>query len=456
MADERSLDQRESSQQGAPLSKAMLPQDRKRVSKPTYNHKRRVEASRVTYRIDVPEGVLNRSVTLSNTGTEIVVQPRVVVNEQRNWFSTADILAEILNPDMSDREKALSIWQFLVVNRYHDEPAHNDIEIHDPVRFLNVYGYGFCDDSATNFMVLAERAGLPARVWGLSGHVVPEVYFDGGWHMLDPDGEVYYLDDDGETLSSVQTLEKRPDIIRKYPSPFYTQAEKLVDIYTTTEDNGISEWYRGVSESRHTMAYVLRPGESLTRHGDNWGLYFASHFLSEPRRYGNGQFVFEPVWKDNIYVKGARSADGFRVERQDTSWVLVAKPVEGVLAYHFISPYPYLDGRVVMTGEGDFAVACSESDVTWVEAWRSEVKAEAVVRLGGQFRNGHGRPMYSIYVKVAMTGVLRSLRFELDIQVAPLSLPRLEPGENSVLYLDGSNLRQVEIEFGYDLESVGP
>ena len=46
------------------------------------------------------------------------------------------------------------------------------------LRFLNIYGFGYCDDSAVSFSVLAEKAGLKSRVWDLSGHVAPEVFYD--------------------------------------------------------------------------------------------------------------------------------------------------------------------------------------------------------------------------------------------------------------------------------------
>jgi hypothetical protein len=427
-----------------------------RPAKPSMVQTERVEASDVTYRVQMPEGAKNRSVRIANVGSDIVVHPRLIVNEKHNWFSTTDILNDILKPEMNDRDRALSIWRFLVDHRYHDEPAHSDIEMHDPVRFLNVYGYGFCDDSATNFMVLAERAGLQARVWGLSGHVVPEAFFDDAWHMLDPDGEIYYLDDDGETISSVATLEKRPDIIRKYPSPFYTQAEKLVAIYTTTEDNKVSDWYPSASEAKHKMAYVLRPGESLTRHFSNWGCYFASPYLAEPKRYANGEFVFEPVWEDDTYKKGAKVVHQLQVERVASNLALVSMEDEGVIIYHFVSPYPYLDGRVIMAGEGDVAIAISEMETEWADVWHSKVGKETLVPLRGHFRNGHGRPMYSFYLRLTLTGMLRQLRFEYDIQVAPLSLPTLEPGENGVRYLDGSGIRHMEIGFAYDLESTNP
>lgn len=411
-----------------------------------------------TLRVSLPRGVLNRSVTIANAGTDLVVHPRLVANGRRNWFSSADILAGLIIPGMSDREKAVAIWRFLVDSRYHDAPAHKDIEMHDPVRFLNVYGYGFCDDSAVNFMVLAEQAGLKARVWGLSGHVVPEAFFEGGWRMLDPDGQVYYLEDDGRSIAGVKTLEQRPDLIRKYPSPYYTNAEKLVAIYCSAEDNQLAESYRKKSEAVHTMAFTLRPGESLTRHHGNWGLYFSSYDqIREPRntpaeRYGNGTFVFEPILANDVFRRGADAVTNLRAERVGGDWVLTSDQGEGALVYRFAGPYPYLDGAVRIAGHGRIALAFSETGETWTEVWSSVPGAsvDTTVRLGGYFRIRTGRPTYAYQIKLTIAGEVRRLRFQSDIQVAPASLPALEPGDNTIRYSDNTaGERRVRIDFAY-------
>lgn len=414
-----------------------------------------VDEAGVDYQIDMVDGAKNKWVKIANVGDDVVVNPRVVVNDKRKWFTIDEMMAEIVTPEMTDREKALAIWQFLVANRYHDQPAHNDIELHDPVRYLNVYGYGFCDDSATNLMVLAERAGLKGRVWGLDGHVVPEVFFDGGWHVLDPDGEIYYLEDDGHTIAGVETLQKRPDLIRKYPSPYYTRTELVVGLYTTMENNRVSDWYKDNSETTHTMDFVLRPGESLLRGYDHWGHYFSSRYLREPKKYGNGRFVFEPVWKADVYQKGVTSVVGLQAKQMGPDWVLVSDDGAGELVYRFESPYPYLDGRLVVEGDGKMGVSFSEDGEEWVPVWRSKKEGEmgeVTVPLGVYFRNGYGRPMYAYAVKLRVDGTLHRLRFESDVQVAPMSLPILEMGENVVRYEDASDGRLVEVGFGYDLE----
>jgi hypothetical protein len=337
--------------------------------------------------------------------------------------------------------------------------------MHDPVRYLNVYGYGFCDDSAAVFAVLARQAGLKARVWSLNHHVVAEAYFDGDWHMLDPDGEIYYLDDDGETISSVETLEQRPDIIRKYPSPHCTDTDNLVRIYTTTDDNKVSTWYDRTSEAVHTMAYTLRPGESLMRSWDNWGKYFSSRFLDEPKRYGNGRFTFNPIFENGLFRKGDACVRNIRVDQggQKCRLAPALRDRSGVLIYRFESPYPFLDGAVslrgTLDGEAGLELAFSETGDEWRTVWSADGPGpvEAAVPTGGYFRNGYGRPMYAYNLRLSLSESegaavrLEELSVRSDVQVAPASLPALEAGKNRVRYLDETpGQRDVEITFAYD------
>lgn len=167
------------------------------------------------------------------------------------------MLASILTPAMKEEEKALAIWKFLVDWRYHFTPAEQGDELHDPVKFLNVYGYGFCDDCATNFAVLARKAGLRSRVWGLSGHVVAEAFYDGRWHMFDPDHQAVYRNQQG-IIAGVEELAKHPELITKTPhDPIGSPSQLIADLYTSTDNNRASERQPHIKDS--TLSPVLEP-----------------------------------------------------------------------------------------------------------------------------------------------------------------------------------------------------
>tara|TARA_R110002111_G_scaffold261984_1_gene336552 strand:+ start:8793 stop:10475 length:1683 start_codon:yes stop_codon:yes gene_type:complete len=171
--------------------------------------------------------------------------------------SQETMLASILKPGMQEEEKALAIWKFLIDWRYHFTPPEQGDELHDPVKFLNVYGYGFCDDCATNFAVLARKAGLKSRVWGLSGHVVAEAFYDGQWHMFDPDHEVIYRNERA-VIAGVEELSQHPELITKTPQdPIGSPSQSIADLYTSTNDNRVSERQPVINDT--VLAPVLEP-----------------------------------------------------------------------------------------------------------------------------------------------------------------------------------------------------
>jgi len=101
------------------------------------------------------------------------------------------------------------------------------------------------------------------------------------------------------------------------------------------------------------------------------GKYFSSLYLDEPGHYGNGMFVFEPLFADDLFRKGAESVENLRSEQIAERWMLVPSQVDrkGSLVYRFASPYPFLDGTVDVTGkirgEGRLELAFSETGADW-------------------------------------------------------------------------------------------
>jgi hypothetical protein len=412
--------------------------------------------------------ITNLEIAIHNRGNTPLVNPRLMVNGRGNWYSTPDILAEILTDGMSDFEKSEAIWRFIRDNRYHYEPPHGRAENHDPVKFLNVYGYGFCDDSSTNFAALARAAGLKARVWGLSGHVVPEVWYDGGWHMFDPDGLAYYRYPDKNTVASIADIVAHPEILSQPEKQAYG-IEMLTRVYTTTENNSLHDWYLESISTEHKMSVTLRPGESLIRSWGNRGLYYCGYRYDEPPEYGNGKIVFRPVL----------TGDGFRTGAAE---VRNLKSVEGgigpsgengtsVLTYRFRSPYPFLAGRVgikyAVEKPGDkISVVVAKGD-GWIEVGRLETadRGEAGVWFGldGCFVNGYGDPTYDATIKLVISRsgggsetILMGIEYDLDLQCAPLSLPALKPGANRVEFRsDSPEAEGVEVEHRFCVEAGG-
>jgi hypothetical protein len=102
-------------------------------------------AAPTTYSIDLSDvpRILNRSIILRNTGTATVVNPWIVTNAKRNWYSNQAILDEALGSESDPELRAFRLWDLIRANRYNWFPAESGSELHSPVKYLNVYGYGF-------------------------------------------------------------------------------------------------------------------------------------------------------------------------------------------------------------------------------------------------------------------------------------------------------------------------
>ena len=114
---------------------------------------------------------------------------------------------------MTDREKARALWWQEVQHRFHLEGDNN--ELRDPVKVFNVYGYNTCGNDSICLAGLWRKAGLQVAPARLVGHCVSQVFYDGGWHLMDGDMHSIYLLRDNETVAGEQDLVRDHDLIRR-------------------------------------------------------------------------------------------------------------------------------------------------------------------------------------------------------------------------------------------------
>ncbi|MCX7590915.1 MAG: hypothetical protein N2255_04735, partial [Kiritimatiellae bacterium] len=136
-----------------------------------------------------------------------VLMPFVLREAQIDTSSVESIIASIIRPGMNDKEKAFAVYNFLRNHVYHwpamrEPPKADDFEygvVYDPVKLVNVYGYGYCFANRGALEALWQAAGLEARSAGIGGHSIAEVFYEGAYHFLDADQHGYILLPDGKT-----------------------------------------------------------------------------------------------------------------------------------------------------------------------------------------------------------------------------------------------------------------
>ena len=291
-------------------------------------------------KIDVPGTMTVYQYTVTNTSGAPAALP--ILYRGVRWDSAEALVETSGLRGISDEvDRALGVWRFVAEHRCHGQPVTEGSEEHDLIKYLACHGYGFCDDSAQAVVALAEACGLKARIRGLNGHVVPELFAGGRWRMFDADFAVcFHTADDPRAILGLEELEKdraafaHPTSLGasgpwqgEYAAPFLSR-----------EDN--KEWPVDARRA-HAISHMMQPGESVTFSNFNWGRYFLGAYPHKPPRYYNGcadrsleldQFALEPG------VKFRREGAVFVLENTST------QPAGCSTEVRF--PFPIVGGRV--------------------------------------------------------------------------------------------------------------
>ncbi|MBM4084234.1 MAG: hypothetical protein FJ272_05545 [Planctomycetes bacterium] len=402
--------------------------------------------------------------TIENTGRTPVVNPRIVTNDERRWWSVVEIARDFTSGAADDMEKALLIWYRFGNVTYHDDPlfttrqAATRTESCEAVRTLNVYGFGMCGNLAESVNCIYRAAGLSAagggkepHVLALNGHVMSEPWVHGGYRFLDVDMHNFVLDRDNETVISSRRLAHDHELGRRdaaYGPPYRPDLIEL-DISLHGSDDKASE----VPSASYRMEMILRPGEKMVYRWDNIGkvasdgspLDLFGRKQVAIRYFGNSRHVFRPRLGADEYKAAVFSEKDLRAE----GGALGGASAEAEVVYHVQLPYVACGGALA----GAFALALPADRVAlavslngqdWQEVWAQSGPGapECRVNLDDVWTPIRHAPIYAYYVKVRLASArlggarLKSLSMETDVMCAPMSLPRLRLGGNRVEYSD--------------------
>lgn len=385
-----------------------------------------IDLSRVTK-------VGNQGITIENIGDINIYNPWVVANSQKNWYSISTILSETLGNETDPKKRAFLIWKLIKQNRYHWYPAEADYEVHSPVKFLNIYGYGLCDDSANNSEALFKSAGFTqARCWGLSGHVVPEVYYNSAWHVFDSDLEVFYPMLNNINIAGVKDCADNGTLVNRVSGTLIEQ------LYTSTGDN---IYYQNDWNNSFNMSMLLRPGERLERYWYNWGKFHDNYQKAEPPYYGNGRVVYSPDFGNDIYSAGFETLQNIeRVSDNGGYLHTLESENDGIMVCRMSSPYVFVGGSIYLrayieSDNSEIFVEASKDNYAWqtVKTYSGAQTIEDTISLDSFIAPLDSSACYYFFIRLKLkenyesTLELNNVAFTGDIQCAPVSLPALKP-----------------------------
>ena len=436
---------------------------------------------------------------VANTDEKIGVVSNIKVLSDRvaDVSSIEAWRASFLKPGMTDREKAMAVWDTVVRFRHQDNPPqeflHEDLCVHDPIKSFNVYGYGQCCCTASNIEALARAVGLNARGRELKGHTVPEVEWKQDWHMLDASLICYFTDLKGDVASvneiakDVRTwLTKNPgqrsklrsfmlnDGWKKGPPllatcKFYDRNGRLPALsHGWHSTMGEYSGYPPVREQGYSMGYrvnvQLRRGESLTRNWSNKGLHvnldangkgasplcLGGGYLDYARKFGdiasgrvgNGTRIWDVPLGDPSLKHAALRYENLAMTDDTIGIKANGNDKPGILELRMPTSYVYLGGKLTMSGTvgkgGLFRVSFSRNHgVGWKEIYSAA--AGKVFKYTVDLRPFIHR-LYDYWIRIDIQGDgthLNSLRAEHDTQHSQRALPALVQGDNTIHFSSG-------------------
>lgn len=395
---------------------------------------------------------------------------------------------------MSDQDKAIAIWKTVVKYRHQTDPPNENLagerNVHDPLKTINVYGYGMCCCAASNVEGLARYLGMEARGRSITAHSVPEIKYDGDWHLFDSSLMTYFVKPDGKVASV--------DDIRDAIAAFYKDHPELLNgrgqpdggklrafaknegwkkgpallassqWYMKDGENygGQHGWYSNMQEyffdmnpKTHnvydygpSMGYQvniqLRDGEKITRNWGNKGLHVngGDDLLNgrgggmslqkkfgdlAPGRIGNGTLEYN-VLLDKVQLSALQfdnlSGNGGKLRASgDAGTMIIRMPCS----------YVYLTGKAeldaVVASGGSVTVSFSDNNgLDWKEVGKFDKSGKQTIDLSTNVRLRYD---YRLKFDFAGKGTgLDSLAINHDFQHSQAPLPILTDGENKITF----------------------
>jgi hypothetical protein len=356
----------------------------------------------------------NLYVAIENTGKRDVINPWLVVNGRRDWWSAETMAREIeklAGHKAAQSEKAMALWQFGIDEIYDQRAGMGWVDgIGDPVKLFNIYGFDGCIPQAIAGRRLAEALGLKAReVWlgalALLGgygqgrccdHDILEIWADGAWHLLDTDLMLCFLKRDNRTVASAEDICRDGDLLRRTHRNLGLCGRDLPGkIYYFEDFRRRRLIYPGRKSAPqldaagnhintadsypppHTMAFRLRPREKMVRYWGNVGkIVLSSPQLHPEVRFSNGKLIYRPDLRDKIALKGVEESRNVRQEEsKDVPALHPFRAGRGCeIIWKIASPYAIAGARVGIDcrrtqPDAGLQVFMSKDGRNWREVW---------------------------------------------------------------------------------------
>jgi hypothetical protein len=379
-----------------------------------------------------------RAVRIENVGDTPVVNPWLFTDDRGHWRSVQELTEHVTAPYDTELDRALAMWWWETRHRWHwtTHTRNNN----DPVKVWNIFGHTLCGNDAHVLADCFRTMGLQTRHPALVGHSVTEAFADGTWRLLDGDENIIALLRDNETVASEADIRRDHDLLKRTHCYGILRADSLrtrefsASLYGDTQPETDRDLRSHID---HEMTMTLRPGEALTWAWEHRGKYHCPwDYENVPERLtpmvANGYWEFTPRLTPERIAADAVSAEGISAD----DGALTAAD-DGEIVYRIGAPYAQVGGSLAVGAQGDVQAALSWDGEEWAPLELAPGEAGRVADLDEHFPpDGALRFEYLLKLTVAPGAIVRSIYSRTDLQMAPLCMPYLTLGENTVRYVD--------------------
>ena len=278
---------------------------------------------------------------LPGTARGQVCNIKVVTDASPDYHDMSSLVRSVTGKWSTPEEQcwAMFYWNHLARRQTAPMILHG-LELTDPIRQFNDYGYTMCSTVAGVNCGIWRHMGLPVKFWDVTLHTVPEVFYADRWHLYDNSMSAIYTLCDGVTIAGVEDIgregacaasggRREPGHIAKYHclnatslNGFLTGADTPRDLaqeYRCFNPSGLKHrWYYNNWDWGHRFVLNVREAESYTRYYHSLGKerqFYVPNQGKDPEaanpRYrirGNGVWTFQPRLKPEEYLRFVHSA----------------------------------------------------------------------------------------------------------------------------------------------------
>jgi len=408
------------------------------------------------------------------TATAQVCNVKVVTDANPDYYDMPSMIRSITAPWSTPEEKCWAMFYWNHIARRQTSPMIlHGMELTDPIRQFNDYGYMMCSTIAGANCAIWHNMGMKVKFWDISLHTVSECSYGGRWHMYDNSMSAIYTLCDGKTIAGVEDIGKEgacaasggktePGHVAKYHclnatsnNGFLTGADcprDLAQEYRCFKPSGLKyRWYYYNWDWGHRYILNLRERETYTRYYHSLGdeaKFYVPNGGKDPesvnRRYrirGNGVWSFKPVLTPGDYKKYVHTSSNVKAIRpnglQPAAPGEAAEVVFKVQSANVATCQTIKASVFRKTDDDAVTIAVSTNNgLTWTDVWKAQSTGRVSLKLDLLDEvNG----AYEILVKVTLVAKtspgdarLDAIELETGTMLNSKTQPQLRLGKNTV------------------------